>query len=82
MSGLAFVAAKVAAVAVANLYAWPLVVAAGCAVAALVAAPESFSGLVRRMSVDDEEASEGLEDGAEEGDELARRRSSAAGGEE
>ncbi len=48
--------------ALANLYAWPLAVAVGCAVAAYVAAPEFFASIARRVSI-----SEAPEEGREVG---------------
>lgn len=80
--GLFVVVAKALVVALLeNIWAWPLAVALGCGIGALVAAPEFYGGLFRRMSVpdDEEEADEALEDEDPEADELARRR---AGGEE
>ena len=82
--GVAVVIAKSVLVAIlTNIYAWPLAVAAGAAIGALVAAPEFFGNLFKRMSVDDEEDFEEPEDETLEDEneiEAARRR--RASGEE
>lgn len=57
--------------ALSSLYAWPLAVAGGCAVAAYVAAPEFFSGLLRGFRLDSEPTNEE--------DELDRRRRQHSG---
>lgn len=60
--GMALVIAKSLVVALlTNVYAWPLAAAVGCAVAALVAAPEFFSSVFSRMSVGDEPTREARE---------------------
>ncbi len=84
--GVAVVIAKSALVAIlTNIYAWPLAVAAGCAVGALVSAPEYFANLFRRVSLpnDDEdsvndaspvEEDEYLGEGLEDENEIGRAR--------
>ena len=86
--GVAVVLAKSLVVAVLmNVYAWPLAVAAGCAVGAIVAAPEFFSNLFKRLQVPDDEETfeepededEALEEDDDENEIEATRRRRASG---
>lgn len=86
--GVAVVVAKSVVVAVlTNIYAWPLAVALGCGVGALVAAPEFFTTVFRRLSMPDEADPVRADGGRdqrpdEDGDEMERARRRRAAGEE